>query len=166
MFAVTSQTQTSWKSTVIFFDRVSNVAGYDNGTSIVPLVQDNMTRPMTLTGAQQAQFRTNVGAAGSSDLTNHLSNPDPHPVYTTQIENDLRYYTQLQSNSLLNSKQNQLNCGANIKTINSECLLGSGDIPISTGATGPQGPTGPPGPKGDTGDTGPQGPIGLTGSQG
>lgn len=60
----------------------------------------------------------------------------------------------------------------NIKTVNGQTLLGSGDIVIPKGDTGPQGPqgeigpAGPQGEKGDTGDVGPQGPAGDTGLQG
>ncbi len=43
----------------------------------------------------------------------------------------------------------------NLKTINGNSILGSGDISIPAGATGPQGLTGP------TGATGPQGPAGV-----
>lgn len=70
--------------------------------------------------------------------------------------------------NVLQSKQNLLVSGTNIKTINNESLLGSGNIT----AVGPQGPEGPQGPKGDKGDkgdtgaTGPQGPKGDTGATG
>ena len=80
-------------------------------------------------------------------------------------------------NTALAGKQETLVSGTNIKTINSQSILGSGDI-TAVGPQGPQGPqgeqgpAGPQGPKGDTGDTGatgatgPQGPQGETGPQG
>lgn len=64
--------------------------------------------------------------------------------------------------SALQAKQNVLVSGTNIKTINSQSILGSGDITV----VGPQGPEGPQGPKGDTGATGPEGPQGIQGIQG
>ena len=50
-------------------------------------------------------------------------------------------------------KQDELVSGENIKTINGENILGSGDITIS-GGSGEQGPQGEKGDKGDKGDTG------------
>lgn len=80
----------------------------------------------------------------------------------------------------LDNKQATLVSGTNIKTINEESILGSGDITIvgeqgpqgPKGDTGPEGPQGPKGDKGDTGATGaqgpegPQGPTGMQGPQG
>lgn len=54
-------------------------------------------------------------------------------------------------------KQDRLESGVNIKTINGHSILGSGNL---EGIQGPQGPAGPAGP------TGPQGPQGLQGQQG
>lgn len=50
-------------------------------------------------------------------------------------------------------KQDALKSGENIKTINGESILGSGDIEISggSGEVGPQGPQGEQGPKGEDG---------------
>ena len=62
----------------------------------------------------------------------------------------------------LQAKQNLLVSGTNIKTINSQSILGAGDIT----AVGPQGPAGPQGPQGPQGETGPQGPQGETGETG
>ena len=81
----------------------------------------------------------------------------------------LSYYEALQV--LDKEKQDILISGENIKTINNESILGSGNIDVegTPGPQGPQGPkgdTGPQGPKGDTGDTGPQGPKGDTGDTG
>lgn len=50
-------------------------------------------------------------------------------------------------------KQDELVSGENIKTINGESILGSGNITIS-GGSGEQGPQGDKGDKGDKGDTG------------
>lgn len=50
----------------------------------------------------------------------------------------------------LDGKQDTLVSGENIKTINGESIVGSGDITIS-GGSGEQGPQGPQGDKGDTG---------------
>ena len=76
------------------------------------------------------------------------------------------------------SKQDALVSGTNIKSINGQSVLGSGDIVIpsgekgdkgdkgDTGATGATGATGPQGPKGDKGDKGDQGNSGYTGAAG
>ena len=89
----------------------------------------------------------------------------------------------------LAGKQETLVSGTNIKTINSQSILGSGDITAvgpqgpqgpqgeqgpagpqgpqgETGATGATGATGPQGPQGETGPQGPQGETGATGAQG
>ena len=78
---------------------------------------------------------------------------------------------QLDLVSALQSKQNTLISGTNIKTLNNESLLGSGNISLEgiagpTGAQGPMGPTGAPGADGAQGPTGAQGPIGPTGAKG
>ena len=73
----------------------------------------------------------------------------------------------------IETKQDKLVSGSNIKTINGDSILGSGDLVVGgigpqgpQGLTGPQGPQGLQGPKGDTGATGPQGPQGPQGIQG
>ncbi len=65
----------------------------------------------------------------------------------------------------LQSKQNTLISGTNIKTLNNESLLGSGNIDLQ-GISGPTGPAGPIGPTGATGAQGPTGPAGADGSEG
>lgn len=65
----------------------------------------------------------------------------------------------------LQAKQNALVSGTNIKTLNNESLLGSGNISI-TGGFGPTGAPGPTGPTGATGATGPTGANGADGAQG
>lgn len=67
--------------------------------------------------------------------------------------------------SIVTSKQDKLVSGVNIKTINQQSLLGSGDLSVA-GTPGPQGATGPQGPKGDTGSQGLQGERGLQGETG
>jgi hypothetical protein len=65
---------------------------------------------------------------------------------------------------MLDKKQDVLESGVNIKTINSTSILGAGDITAvgPKGATGPTGPTGPTGSTGATGATGPTGPNSVT----
>jgi len=45
-------------------------------------------------------------------------------------------YTQAQADALLNTKQDTLVSGTNIKTLNGESVVGSGDLELSGGATG------------------------------
>lgn len=45
------------------------------------------------------------------------------------------YYTKQETDNLLDDKQDELVSGTNIKTINNESILGSGNIAISSGAT-------------------------------
>lgn len=130
VFIVTSQT--NWSPSVIFFHNTTGVAGYDNGTAIVPLVENNLKNPMNLTSPEQTQARSNIGAASLLELT---------------------------------GKQNLLTCGTTLKTVNSECLLGSGNIDIASGAQGPEGPEGPTGAQGPIGLTGPGLPVGGTAGQ-
>ncbi len=66
-----------------------------------------------------------------------------------------------QSGSIVTAKQDTLVSGENIRTINQQSVLGSGNITVE--GTGTPGPEGPQGPKGDTGS---QGPTGTTGAKG
>lgn len=53
-------------------------------------------------------------------------------IGTTEIDLS-NYYTKTQTDNLLNAKQNTLISGTNIKTINNQSILGSGDISITAG---------------------------------
>ena len=74
----------------------------------------------------------------------------------------------------INKKQNILESGINIKTIQGESILGEGNISVvgpqgptgAQGEPGPIGPTGRDGYEGKDGPTGPIGPVGPTGPQG
>lgn len=95
-------------------------------------------------------------------LTNRDS-ADQHPISAIT---DLR--------DELDSKQEALVSGENIKTVHGQSILGPGDLSVvgPTGDTGPQGPTGETGPQGPTGEAGPagsdgaRGPAGPTGPRG
>ena len=65
---------------------------------------------------------------GTIDTTNYLSSLPSH-------NHDDRYYTEAEVDSALNSKQNTLISGTNIKTINNTSLLGSGNITIQGGGS-------------------------------
>ena len=56
---------------------------------------------------------------------------EPHTHVEADIT-DLDKYTKAEVDTLLLSKQNQLVSGTNIKTINGNSLLGSGDIVLSS----------------------------------
>lgn len=61
---------------------------------------------------------------------------DTYYIITDAQAVDLtNYYTKSQTNTLLNGKQATLVSGTNIKTINNESLLGSGNIDIQGGST-------------------------------
>jgi hypothetical protein len=54
----------------------------------------------------------------------------------------------------------------NLKTVNGQSILGTGDISIPAGTPGPQGPQGNVGPEGQRGETGLTGAKGDTGPPG
>lgn len=60
---------------------------------------------------------------GTIDTTQYLSSLPSH-------NHDDRYYTESEVDSALNGKQATLVSGTNIKTVNNESLLGSGDIDV------------------------------------
>ena len=61
---------------------------------------------------------------------------DTYYIITDAQAGDLtNYYTKTETNTLLNGKQATLVSGTNIKTINNESLLGSGNIDIQGGST-------------------------------
>ena len=70
--------------------------------------------------------------------------------------------------NLPETKQDKLESGRNIKTINNESLLGEGNINLTLlqGPVGPTGAAGLNGPTGEAGLIGPTGPIGPTGEIG
>ena len=63
---------------------------------------------------------------GTIDTTQYLSSLPSH-------NHDDRYYTESEVDSALNGKQAKLISGTNIKTINNQSLLGSGNIDIQGG---------------------------------
>ena len=65
---------------------------------------------------------------GSVDTTQYLSSLPNH-------NHDDRYYTEAEVDTALNSKQNTLISGTNIKTINNTSLLGTGNINIQGGGS-------------------------------
>ena len=66
----------------------------------------------------------------------------------------------------LAAKQDDLVSGTNIKSINGQSVLGSGNIVIPSGEKGDKGDKGDTGATGATGATGPQGPKGEKGDKG
>ena len=65
---------------------------------------------------------------GTVDTTQYLSSLPTH-------NHDDRYYTESEVDTALNSKQNTLISGTNIKTINNTSLLGTGNINIQGGGS-------------------------------
>lgn len=66
-----------------------------------------------------------------------LTTKDPNTFYiiTDASGGDLsNYYTKSEVNTALNAKQNTLVSGTNIKTINNQSILGSGNIEVQGGS--------------------------------
>ena len=125
------------------------------------------------------------------DVDTQLSDTSVNPVQNKVVKQALDGKA---NTSSLAAKQDTLVSGTNIKTINQNSLLGSGDITIEGGGTeveanptgeatatlskikigetvytapqGPQGPQGETGATGPQGEQGPQGETGATGPQG
>lgn len=100
--------------------RWSNVSGYENDRYVVT----NLTDTSTLL----------------SDIFNRSSDYYAPFAYTSDITTALTtaladYYTSIDVDGLLENKQDTLVSGTNIKTINGESLLGSGDLSITTSGT-------------------------------
>ena len=92
----------------------------------IPAIQDIGAvsyNSQTLTSTQQKQARQNIGIDGtlSSEVIGDIEDPTNS------------WYTKAQTDTLLNAKQNTLVSGTNIKTVNGNSLLGSGNIEIEGG---------------------------------
>ena len=90
----------------------------------------------------------NLAAVATSGSYSDLSNTPTIPTvptnvsafnndagYLTEHQSLSDYYTKSQTDNLLNGKQDTLVSGTNIKTINNESLLGSGNITITGGGS-------------------------------
>jgi hypothetical protein len=95
-------------------DNVISATGGGGGNPTVELTQAQYDALVTA-GTVQADTYYIITDAQAGDLTN--------------------YYTKSETNTLLNGKQATLVSGTNIKTINNESLLGSGNIDIQGGST-------------------------------
>ena len=72
-----------------------------------------------------------AGGGGGGDVQADWTETDPDsPAY---IQHKPTIYTQTETDALLAGKQNELVSGQNIKTINGNSLVGSGNVPIPTG---------------------------------
>lgn len=87
----------------------------------------------SLTNAQKTQARLNIGAGTSSfsGVYDDLSGKPTIPSKVSDLTNDSGYLT----SSDLSGKQDTLVSGVNVKTINGNSILGSGNLPIATGST-------------------------------
>ena len=74
------------------------------------------------------KINTGSGSVDWSDIENKPSDYPP-----SSHNHDDRYYTESEVDTALNSKQNTLISGTNIKTINNISLLGSGNISVGGG---------------------------------
>ena len=77
--------------------------------------------------------KINTGG-GSVDWSDIENKPSDYPPSTHN--HDDRYYTETEIDTALNTKQATLVSGTNIKTVNNQSLLGSGNIVIQGGGTG------------------------------
>jgi len=74
-----------------------------------------------------------AGSGGGGDVQADWTETDPDsPAY---IQHKPTIYTQAETNALLAGKQNELVSGENIKTINGQSIVGSGNVEIPTGLT-------------------------------
>lgn len=122
-------------------------ASYTNGKPVIAVMRD-INNPVFIL--------TDCDPDGDSYVFSAI---ESNTVTTLRWQQTDDYTYELETIAL----QSHLVSGTNIKTINNESLLGSGDIVIQAGATGPQGPQGIQGPQGPKGD---QGNSGYTGAAG
>jgi len=99
---------------------------------------NNEMRVCVVTGAPGTWQQIGAGGGGGSGgVTDHgfLSGlgDDDHTQYFTTARGDARYNTKTEITNFLSGKQNTLVSGTNLKTINGNSLLGSGDLVISGG---------------------------------
>lgn len=101
---------------------------------------DDGVIPETIARVNQIPTKTSELENDSNFLTQHQSldgyakktDIPKVPTKTSQLENDSNFLTEHQD---ISSKQDKLIDGENIKTINGESLLGSGDIEIQGGSS-------------------------------
>lgn len=116
---------------------LSSVAtsGNYNDLSNKPTIPTNVVTysSQSLTAAQKTQARLNIGAGTSSfsGVYDDLSGKPTIPSKVSDLTNDSGYLT----SSDLSGKQDTLVSGVNVKTINGNSILGSGNLPIATGST-------------------------------
>lgn len=82
---------------------------------------------LKLGGIEAGAEVNNISDTNATDLTDGGE--------TTLHIHDGRYYTETETNNLLDDKQDELVSGTNLKTINNETLLGSTDIVVATTET-------------------------------
>lgn len=87
-----------------------------------------------LAGIEAGAEVNNISDVNATDLTDGGN--------TTLHIHDSRYYTESEVDTLLSAKQETLVSGVNIKTINGNSVLGSGDLVISGGSGSPGGTSG------------------------
>ena len=91
-----------------------------------------------------SQLANDSGFMTSTEVSTTYATKAEVPTKTSQLTNDSQYQTKTNldtalatkaDKSSLNSKQDKLVSGTNIKTINSQSLLGSGNISIEAGSS-------------------------------
>ena len=109
-----------------------------HGTGII--VESNALNNLE-TSANATQHEINLAidnkintGGGSVDWSDIENKPSDYPPSTHN--HDDRYYTETEIDTALNTKQATLVSGTNIKTVNNQSLLGSGNIVIQGGGTG------------------------------
>jgi hypothetical protein len=105
------------------------------------LTQEQADSKYLTQSAASSDYLTKVEAGGvylpiSSAASTYLTQSSASSTYLTQSSASSSYATQSALSSGLANKQDTLVAGTNIKTINDESLLGSGNIVISGGGGG------------------------------
>ena len=102
-------------------------------SNVAPFV--DYSKAQSLTDAQKAQARVNIGAVATSDIVDNLTTEDATKVLSANQGKVLSEQNSALTTEL-NKKQDTLISGTNIKTLNNESLLGEGNIDITSAQWG------------------------------
>jgi hypothetical protein len=124
--------------------QISNVingapAALDTLQELAAALNDDSSFAATITNQLSLKAdSSSLSAVATSGSYNDLTNKPTIPTVPTNVSeftNDANYATETFVNAAISTKQDTLVSGTNIKTVNGQSLLGSGNISISTGAT-------------------------------
>ena len=127
---------------------MSNISSIRLSGTTYALKDNNATKTVELTQAQYDALTTKdpntfyiITDAQGGDLSGYYTKSETDDLLDEKLDvtaytpTDLtNYYTKSEVNTALNAKQNTLVSGTNIKTINNESILGSGNIEVQGGS--------------------------------